>query len=125
MDGVVIFSGDILLRWDVKAAEFITMEALAVRWVPSGEVQTRVKFTILPGFSTDLGSGLVQVARHLRADLVHDWLYEYHEGLSREEADLLWLDVMRQDDTSWWRRRARYRAVRVSRTAVARWEETP
>lgn len=105
--------------------EFIVLEPVKVRWIQTGEVQTRISFTILPGFTTDFGSGLVQVAKHLRADLAHDWLYEYHEGLSRAEADRLWLDAMKGDDTSWWRRRVRYRAVRLSRIAVAKWEDTP
>jgi len=121
--GVVFFSGRVLLEWDPKAVEFIVQAPVTVTWTVGGEKKT--EFTILPSFTTDLGSGLVQVARHLRADLAHDWLYEYHEDLDKEEADLLWLDAMRGDDTSWWRRRVRYRYVTLSPTARRRWEETP
>ena len=121
--GAVFFSGRVLLEWDPGAVEFIVQAPLTVTWMVEGE--QKVKFTILPGFKTDLGSGMVQVARHLRGDLAHDWLYEYHEGLTKSEVDQLWLDAMRDDDTSWWRRRVRYRYVVLSPTARRRWEDTP
>lgn len=122
MRGTVFFSGRVLLEWDPVDVLFIVQVSIVVTWMVRTKI--KLKFTIPSGFTTDLGSGLTQVARHLRADLAHDWLYANHEGLNKGDADRLWLDAMRADDTSWWRRRVRYLAVTVSLTARRRWNET-
>lgn len=51
------------------------------------------------------------------AVLVHDWLYRTggQDGLlSRGEADGLFLEQMKAEGVSWWRRRLAYLAVRVA-----------
>jgi hypothetical protein len=46
-----------------------------------------------------------------RAAVVHDYLYSTHK-LSREKSDWIFLDAMRTDGVSWWKRRAMWAAVR-------------
>ena len=47
-----------------------------------------------------------------RAALVHDWLY-YNRIGKREDADKIFLDILKQDGLDWIRRNAAYKAVRL------------
>ena len=51
------------------------------------------------------------IGNYARAALVHDYLYDNHE-LTKEEADLIFLDIMRIDGVKPWRRIAMYYAVK-------------
>jgi hypothetical protein len=74
---------------------------------------------VKPGFGTDLASiprGLWAVlppfGRYSGAAVVHDYLYQSHEG-SRKFADLVFLEAMRELEVKWLKRRSMYRAVRM------------
>ncbi len=65
--------------------------------------------------------GPPMAGKYAHATLLHDWLYRnkgYMRGdtwvsISRERADEVMLEVMREDDVSWWRRNAIHRGVRA------------
>lgn len=76
-------------------------------------------YTVPKGFETDLASipQLFQnmiplVGNHVQAAILHDWCYT--DGvLPKDEADTLFIDMMKFLGVSWWQRRIMYRAVRL------------
>ena len=50
--------------------------------------------------------------RHRRAAVVHDWIYRTADlDISRQEADLIFLEIMELDGTAEWTREALFEAV--------------
>jgi hypothetical protein len=52
------------------------------------------------------------------AGTVHDFLYRepdegYVETINREQADLIFYNILGEEGVSWWKRKAMYYAVRV------------
>lgn len=74
---------------------------------------------IIPvGFTTDLASVprilwsiVPPFGFHLRASIVHDWLYS-NKATSRRVADAIFLDLMKHYGVKFWRRWVMYLAVR-------------
>ena len=77
-------------------------------------------WTVPIGFITDLASIprlfrsiISKIGRHLRAAVVHDWLYvEQPDGISRADADGVFRRIMREDEVGWFERWAMWSAVR-------------
>ncbi len=117
--GVVFFNNDAVLKWRNYPGEFEVIEPIGVTWTDWGGI-ILVAFTVLPGFRTDLAtiprvatSIIPKIAHHLRPSIIHDWLYEHDEGLTRLQADDLFLDAMRGEGVPWARRNIMHRAVRA------------
>lgn len=105
-----------------------------VRWIGPGYLFELMEDFALPvdrgmiripaAFSFDAGSvprpawfAISPLDLGVVAVLVHDWLYRTggQQGLlSRGEADRLFLEHMKAEGVSWWRRRLAYLAVRVA-----------
>ncbi len=116
----VEYGEDPWTRWDTPRKEFEVVRALPVRWVVDGKVVAN--FEVRAGFYSDLASiprwataVIPKLGYHVRAAIVHDWTYRklHHEGLSRAQADLLFLHGMETDGVRGFRRRVMYRSVRV------------
>ncbi|WP_421878506.1 DUF1353 domain-containing protein [Pacificispira sp.] len=78
-----------------------------------------VSLTIPAGFHTDLASVpralwpiFPPFGFHLRAAIVHDWLY-VNRPVSRARADAIFLEIMLRYGVPAWRARAMYFAVRI------------
>jgi len=76
-------------------------------------------FKVPIGFSTDFASIprifqriLPKLDRHIRAAILHDWLYLAGED-TRQHADGIFLDGMRDLGVSWLKRRTIYSATRA------------
>jgi hypothetical protein len=50
--------------------------------------------------------------RHMKAAVVHDFLYRTHKT-SRKQADDIFYFMMKESGVSWWRRQTIYRSVRA------------
>ena len=118
-DHRVFYSRDVVLKWRNYLSQFEVTEPFDVLWVDD-KAHTRVQFTVKAGFMTDLASiprvvrSLIpQVAHHLQPSVVHDWLYEYDEGLTRLLADQMFLEGMRDEGVGRIRRNLMYQGVRA------------
>ncbi len=73
--------------------------------------------TVPAGFSTDFASvpwvarWLISSLSSIEAAIVHDYLY-IRSGYSKELADAIFLSMMEQDGSPWWRRTLMYQAVK-------------
>jgi len=112
-------------------------EANIVTRVRNKGQKTRYQVIVVGGFETDFASNPVRrlwgifppaTGKHLRAALVHDWLYvkrrclkngEYVE-ITRLEADWIFRHIMLEDDVNPWLAKAAYSAVRAF--ARGEWE---
>ena len=92
----------------------------AYRYV-SRSVQTGRKIIVPKGFVTDGASvprffwrAIPPYGRHFNAAVVHDYLYRHHEhGMTRDECDIIFLEIMLRDGVPPGRINAMYRAVRA------------
>ena len=107
-----MYSDDPVLRWLSIPEIWVLEEPFKVTW--KGRT-----WTIPKGFRTDLASIprffqrlITKNERHVQAAIVHDWFYVYG-GITKEEADQMFLDGMAHLGVSWWKRHAMYRAVRI------------
>lgn len=116
----VEYGSDAFLRWDNMREEFEVVRVLPVLWKIDGTIYAN--FTVKAGFYTDLASipqwataVIPKLGHHVRPAVVHDWTYRMlgHEGLSRAQADLLFLHGMETDGVLAIRRAIIYRAVRL------------
>lgn len=76
--------------------------------------------TVPEGYSTDFASVPRLPLTYLfagntahRSALLHDWLYSQGR-MPRELCDLVFLEAMKAEGVSWWRRSLMYRAVRLA-----------
>jgi hypothetical protein len=80
-------------------------------------------FTVPIGFVTDLASiprlfqlFISKMGRHRKAAVLHDYLYSENTAylkVSREQADIVFYDAMRDEDVPLWKSWSMYRAVRL------------
>ncbi len=117
--GVVFFNNDAAFKWLNYISLFEMTESLGVKWADE-KGNILADFTVLPGFRTDgpsIPKGLRGIVpfegHHLRPAFAHDWLYTHDEGLTRLQADDLFLDAMKGDGVPWARRQLIYGAVRA------------
>ena len=110
----VAVQGVVTLHWDNEHGDWVLHAPIRVDW-------GIYHFTVFGGFHTDLSSipriarSLIpQVGRQNRAAICHDWAYEDGvPGMTRREADKMFLEIMKLDGVNWLRRTAMYTAVRV------------
>ena len=103
-----------LLRWIAERRIWIVEEPFDAVW---GDITVAIE----QGFETDLASiprlfrSLIpQVGRHIQAAIVHDKIYRTTgHGITRAQADDMFLDGMEAKGVGWLRRRTIYAAVRV------------
>lgn len=91
---------------------------------PEGKLRTvtvRKDFLVLAGFLTDLASVprgawyLTYPKAHpstAAAAVGHDWLYRYHSGLTRKQADQIFHAMLLENGAKRWKARLMYWAVR-------------
>ncbi len=118
-DPRVFYSRDVVVRWLNYLSLFEVVEPFDVLWVDD-EGETLAQFTVEAGFLTDgpsipkrLRSVVPWYGHHLQPSVVHDWLYEDNEGLSRLQADEMFLEGMKDEGVPWLRRYTMYRAIRA------------
>jgi len=118
MARTVSYSAEPRLTWHAVSRAWELTETFEVVW--KGHLSDPVRFSVEAGFITDLASIpravrsiIPQIGRHIQPSIVHDWCYESKTNLTREEADLLFLDGMKSVGVRWFRRQAMYRAVRA------------
>jgi len=125
----VIVNGIVDLHWDNAHEMWVLDAPIRVRWAkPTGP---RFDFTVPIGFRTDLSSIprwarsiIPQVGRQNRASIPHDWACAGNvPGMSRTQANLMFLDIMRLDGVGRWRRAVMFAAVqaRATRLSAQRW----
>lgn len=109
----VKYTGRTLLSWEDDAIEFTVEEEFTVFW---GNYIVRVN----KGFKTDLASIprlfqsiIPKLGHHIRPAIVHDYCYVYDTGLTKKEADDLFLDGMQTLKVNFARRWVMWAAVRV------------
>jgi len=112
-----MYSADPVLKWCTKSSVWILQEAFTVTW--GGQT-----WEIPKGFRTDLASiprlfqGLIpKVGKHIQPAIAHDFFY-VHGGITKKQADDMFLDGMKYSGVSWWKRRLMYRAVRVGGNGI-------
>ena len=92
---------------------FTVHQSFTVRW-------KSYTLRIPEGLETDLASipRIIQsliplVGNHLQAAIVHDMCYRNKVGVSKKDADDMFLDSMRELGVPWWKRTIMYQAVNV------------
>ena len=115
----VYYSRDVTLKWRNHLSQFEVIDPFIVLWT-DGDGETRAQFTVKAGFVTNLSSipqfarsVFPQVAHHLQPAVVHDWLYQHDQSLTRAQADLMSLEGMRDEGVGRVRRNIMYRGVRI------------
>jgi hypothetical protein len=116
----VTYSAYPVISWTLKTdpPTFILIEPFKTTWKRDGKPS--FSFIVDAGFTTDLASiprifrSLIpQVGRHLQPAIAHDWIYGGNVDMSKEDADLMFLDGMKSTGVWWLRRRVMYLAVRI------------
>ena len=113
----VTYSAAPVLRWGLAQGRFTLTESFTVTW-KRGLTEV-LEFEVLAGFSTDLASiprlfqSIVpKVGKHIQPAIAHDWCYMGNvAGMSKAEADLLFLEGMESTGVWWLRRRVMYLAA--------------
>ena len=116
-DPRVFYSRDVKVAWRNHPSRFEVTEPYDVLWVDSEGV-TLAKFTVEAGLLTDgpsipkrLRSIVPWYGHHFQPAVTHDDCYKHHHGLTRAQADLLFLDGMKDEGVPLLRRRVIYHAV--------------
>ncbi len=114
----VTYSAAPVLQWSRQAGHFIVDEAFTATWNRPGQEIFKVR--VPKGFGTDLASiprlfqNIVpKVGRHIQPAIVHDHAYTFDTGLTKADADGMFLDGMKSVGVPWYRRRVMYWAVRL------------
>lgn len=112
----------------INAPQLTTCPALDDNWVVTEDFHYSghgVTLTIPRGFVTDLASiprflwrVIAPFELSLTAPVAHDLLYRSAGqiqglNLTRTQVDQLFLDIMKDEGVSWWRRTLAYRGVRI------------
>jgi len=127
------------VTYDVKMARWVLTEDFSirinhppgikmVRWVVTEDFSIRINhppgidLSIAEGYITDLASiprllwrVVAPFELSITAPLVHDLFYQ-NTGCgiySRKDVDLIFLQLMKREGVSWWRRSIAYHAVRI------------
>lgn len=114
----VTYSAEPVIRWGLAQGRFTLVEGFTVTW-KRGLTEV-VEFEVPAGFQTDLASiprifqSIVpKIGKHIQPAIAHDFCYAGNTDLTKEEADLLFLDGMKSTGVWWLRRRVMYLAVRL------------
>ena len=115
----VSYSADPVIRRSLDQDVFILVQDFTCTWERDGEIPWQIH--VKKGFTTDLASIprifqniAPKFGKHIQPAICHDWCYEdYVEGMTRKEADNLFLEGMKAVGVNWFRRRVMYLAVRA------------
>ena len=114
----VTYSDIYHLKGSLKPGRFIVDKPFIATWKRPDKKLFKVR--VPEGFKTDLASiprlfqSIVpKLGKHVQPAIVHDYTYVYDTGLSKADADLLFLDGMKSTGVRWLRRRVMYFAVRI------------
>ena len=114
----VSYSAAPVLQWSLEQGHFIVTEAFTATWSRPGKELFKVR--VSKGFNTDLASiprlfqNIVpKLGRHIQPSICHDFCYVIKTGLTRAEADAMFLDGMKSVGVHWLRRNVMWAAVRI------------
>ncbi len=106
----------------------VTYDVEMARWIVTKDFDIKITrppgidILIAEGYITDLASiprllwrVIAPFELSITAPLVHDFFYQYAGcGIySRKDVDQIFLQLMKEEYVSWWRRTIAYRAVRI------------
>lgn len=105
---------------DIDGEQFLLLTPLLYR------AHVKRIFVVPEGFVTDFASiprllwaRYPKSGKWNRAAVLHDYLY-VHNGVTRAEADALFLEALQACGVNWWTRHVFHRAVRVGGWAIWR-----
>ncbi len=115
----VTYSADPVIKWSLAQGVFILEKGFTCTWGRKGKITKRIR--VRKGFTTDLASIprifqniIPKVGKHIQPAICHDWCFEDKvPGMTRREADQLFLEGMKSVGVGWLRRTVMYSAVRV------------
>ena len=121
----VTYSSDPYVRWDNKKICWVMTRSFKVTWTEDGPLSGNkllAEFTVPRDFEHDGPSiprrlqGIVsKFGNQFQPSIFHDFLYENGvPGMTRKQADQLFLEGMKQLGVPWYRRRVMYLAVRAA-----------
>ena len=116
----VTYSSDPYVRWDKDKICWVMTRSFKVRWTEGKKLLA--EFTVPRGFEHDGPSiprrlqGVVsKFGNQFQPSIAHDYCYENGvPGMTRKQADQLFLEGMKQLGVPWYRRRIMYLAVRAA-----------
>lgn len=120
----VIYSSDPVVQWSNDKVCWIMKESFKVTWIKDGLLTGKkvlAEFTVPVDFDHDGPSiprrlqGIVsKFGNQFQPAIAHDWCYEDGvPGMTRKQADELFLEGMEQLGVPWYRRKVMYLAVRA------------
>lgn len=109
-----------MMSWDDQELKFLLHEDMSVRVTRKGHMP--VEYVVDEGFYTDLASipkrlqGLInKLGHHILPAIFHDAAYAgQFPGVTKAQADKIFLAGMKTQGVPWMRRRLMYAAVRVN-----------
>ncbi len=125
----VTYSGKAAVEWDDERVGWVMLRPFKVTWTDGAYLNGKVlaEFTVPRGFKHDGPSiprrlqGIVsKYGNQFQPSIAHDYTYVHNTGLTRSQADQLFLEGMKQLGVPWYRRRVMYLAVRVG--GKGRWK---
>lgn len=110
-----MYSDDPVLQWHAQESMWEVDEPFTVSWHDK-------QWEIPAGFKTDLASiprvlqgFITKVGKHIQPAIVHDWFYVFG-GITKAEADQMFLDGMEHVGVRWTKRYLMYWGVRANIT---------
>ncbi len=118
----VTYSSDPYVRWDHEKIQWIMTRPFTVTWTNEEYHAGTLEFTVPEGFEHDGPSiprrlqGVVsKFGNQFQPSIAHDYCYEDGvPGMTRKQADRLFLEGMETLGVPWYRRRIMYLAVRAA-----------
>ncbi len=119
----VTYSVEPYTRWSNAKSLWVVTRSFKVIWkeddIYLAKAKVLAEFTVPRGFETDGPSiprrlrGVVSaVGNQFQPAIAHDFTYLNDTGLTKKQADQLFLDGMKSLGVPWYRRRVMYLAVR-------------
>ncbi len=109
-----------LMSWDDEIEKFRLYETMTATW--SRPKRVAYKIVVPANFTSELASIpkrlqsiIGKLGHHVLPAIVHDYIYEGHvPGMSKKDADDMFLDGMKSKDVWFGKRWAMWAAVRVN-----------
>lgn len=115
----VSYSDKAAVEWDDKKVCWVMLRPFTVTWT-DGWNKVLVHFTVPVGFEHDGPSiprrlqGIVsKYGNQFQPSIAHDYTYVHDTGLTRKQADQLFLQAMKDKNVPWYRRSVMWAAVRM------------
>ena len=120
----VTYSANPRVEWDNDKICWVMTRSFKVRWIGTKYLSGKkpIEFTVPRGFEHDGPSiprrlqGIVsKFGNQFQPSIAHDYCYEDGvPGMTRKQADQLFLEGMKQLGVPWYRRNVMYLAVRAA-----------